>query len=238
MIEIYTDGACRGNPGPGGWAALLIMGDNEKELNGAEALTTNNRMELTAVIRALEALKRPVSARIFTDSEYVRRGITEWVRDWKRAAGARPTRSRSRTRTCGSSWTGSPRRHQLEWHWVKGHAGCRATNASTAWRMRRSTHFSTALAVNSPAMRQIVLDTETTGLEPELDHRIIEIGCVELVNRRTTGRTFHRYLNPERDIDEGALGGTRHLARGTRRPAALRRGRRGAAGLRAAAPSL
>ena len=83
MIEIYTDGACRGNPGPGGWAALLQTGKTEKELHGAEALTTNNRMELTAVIRALEALTRPVQARVYTDSEYVRRGITEWLTAWK-----------------------------------------------------------------------------------------------------------------------------------------------------------
>ena len=79
MIEIYTDGACRGNPGPGGWAALLRSGEHEREISGAERLTTNNRMELTAVIRALEALKRPVQARVYTDSEYVRRGVTEWL---------------------------------------------------------------------------------------------------------------------------------------------------------------
>src|ERR1700757_4004126 len=79
VVEIYTDGACRGNPGPGGWAATLRLGDSEKELAGAEANTTNNRMELTAVIRALEALKRPVQAKVYTDSEYVRRGISEWL---------------------------------------------------------------------------------------------------------------------------------------------------------------
>jgi ribonuclease HI len=82
-VEIYTDGACRGNPGPGGWGALLSTGEREKELSGAEKLTTNNRMELTAVIRALEALKRPSEALIYTDSEYVRKGITEWVKNWK-----------------------------------------------------------------------------------------------------------------------------------------------------------
>ena len=83
MIEIYTDGACRGNPGRGGWAALLRTGAHEREISGAEAHTTNNRMELTAVIRALEALKRPVQARIYTDSEYVRRGVTEWLAGWQ-----------------------------------------------------------------------------------------------------------------------------------------------------------
>ena len=79
-VEIYTDGACRGNPGPGGWAATLEFGEHFRELSGADAQTTNNRMELTAVIRALEALNRPVKARVYTDSEYVRRGITEWVK--------------------------------------------------------------------------------------------------------------------------------------------------------------
>ena len=94
MIEIYTDGACRGNPGPGGWAALLLMGAHEREISGAEAHTTNNRMELTAVIRALEALKRPVHARLYTDSQYVRNGITAGCPSGRRAAGAPRTASR------------------------------------------------------------------------------------------------------------------------------------------------
>jgi ribonuclease HI len=123
MIDIYADGACRGNPGPGGWGALLIMGASEKELNGAEALTTNNRMELTAVIRALEALKRPVQARIYTDSEYVRRGITEWVHNWKkrgwRTADKKPVKNQDLWERLDELATG----HQLEWHWVKGHSG-------------------------------------------------------------------------------------------------------------------
>jgi ribonuclease HI len=123
MIEIYTDGACRGNPGPGGWAALLIMGENQKELNGAEGLTTNNRMELTAVIRALQALKRPVQARVYTDSEYVRRGITEWVQGWKlrgwRTADKKPVKNQDLWQQLDELAAG----HQLEWRWVKGHSG-------------------------------------------------------------------------------------------------------------------
>jgi ribonuclease HI len=123
VIEIYTDGACRGNPGPGGWAALLIMGDNEKEMNGAEALTTNNRMELTAVIRALEALKRPVQACIYTDSEYVRRGITEWVRSWKqrgwRTADKKPVKNQDLWQRLDELVAA----HRLDWQWVKGHSG-------------------------------------------------------------------------------------------------------------------
>ena len=123
MIEIYTDGACRGNPGPGGWGALLIMGEIEKELTGAEALTTNNRMELTAVIRALEALKRPVQARIYTDSEYVRRGITEWVHNWKQRGWRTADKKPVKNQDLWQQLDELAARHQLEWHWVKGHSG-------------------------------------------------------------------------------------------------------------------
>ena len=123
MIDIYTDGACRGNPGPGGWAALLIMGTHERELSGAETLTTNNRMELTAVIRALEALKRRVQARIYTDSEYVRRGISEWLPGWKargwRTADRKPVKNQDLWQRLEELSTA----HDLEWHWVPGHAG-------------------------------------------------------------------------------------------------------------------
>lgn len=123
MIDIYTDGACRGNPGPGGWGALLLLGEHERELSGAEALTTNNRMELTAVICALEALKRPVAARIYTDSQYVRRGITEWLQSWKsrnwRTADKKPVKNQDLWQRLEA--VSAP--HRLEWHWVPGHAG-------------------------------------------------------------------------------------------------------------------
>jgi ribonuclease HI len=123
LVEIYTDGACRGNPGPGGWGALLTAGEHVKELSGAEPLTTNNRMELTAVIRALEALKRPSRLRIFTDSEYVRRGITEWVRSWKargwKTADRKPVKNQDLWERLDSLTAG----HQIEWRWVRGHSG-------------------------------------------------------------------------------------------------------------------
>ena len=123
MIEIYTDGACRGNPGPGGWAALLKSGAHEKEISGAEAHTTNNRMELTAVIRALQALKRPVHARVYTDSQYVRRGICEWLPQWKvggwRTAGRKPVKNQDLWQRLDELAAG----HEIEWHWVPGHAG-------------------------------------------------------------------------------------------------------------------
>jgi ribonuclease HI len=123
VIEIYTDGACRGNPGPGGWAALLKLGEREREISGAEALTTNNRMELTAVIRALEALRRPVAARIYTDSEYVRRGITEWVPAWKARGWRTADRKAVKNQDLWRQLDELNVRHQIEWRWVPGHAG-------------------------------------------------------------------------------------------------------------------
>lgn len=123
MIEIYTDGACRGNPGPGGWGALLKSGAHEKEISGAQEHTTNNRMELTAVIRALEALKRQVRARVYTDSQYVRRGISEWLPQWKargwRTAGRKPVKNQDLWQRLDQLAAG----HEIEWHWVPGHAG-------------------------------------------------------------------------------------------------------------------
>jgi ribonuclease HI len=123
VVEIYTDGACRGNPGPGGWAALLSFGEREKELAGAEGHTTNNRMELTAVIRALEALKRPVEARVFTDSEYVRRGITEWVSSWKARGWKTADRKPVKNQDLWEELDRLAAQHSIQWHWVKGHSG-------------------------------------------------------------------------------------------------------------------
>ena len=123
IVEIYTDGACRGNPGPGGWAALLSCEGREKELAGAEALTTNNRMELTAVIRALEALKKPAQARVFTDSQYVRRGITEWVPSWKARGWRTADRKPVKNQDLWVELDNLAAAHRVEWHWVPGHAG-------------------------------------------------------------------------------------------------------------------
>jgi ribonuclease HI len=122
-VDIYTDGACRGNPGPGGWAAILMSGGRERELSGAESATTNNRMELLAVINALGALKRSVRARVYTDSQYVRLGMTEWLAGWKargwRTADRKPVKNQDlweRLDQLAAS-------HEIEWHWVKGHSG-------------------------------------------------------------------------------------------------------------------
>ena len=123
VVEIYTDGACRGNPGPGGWAALLTYDGHEKELSGAEPLTTNNRMELTAVIRALEALKRPVTVHLYTDSEYVRRGITEWLPVWKARGWRTSDRKPVKNQELWQRLDELAATHRIEWHWVPGHAG-------------------------------------------------------------------------------------------------------------------
>ena len=122
-VEIYTDGACRGNPGPGGWAALLIAGGHEREISGAETLTTNNRMELTAVIRALEALKRPVHGNLYTDSQYVRKGVLEWMTQWKARGWKTADKKPVKNQDLWQALDELVHRHELEWHWVKGHSG-------------------------------------------------------------------------------------------------------------------
>jgi iron complex transport system ATP-binding protein len=123
MIEIYTDGACSGNPGPGGWGVLLRIGGAETELCGGEPATTNNRMELLAVIEALQSFTQPVTARVYTDSQYVQKGISEWIHSWKRrgwkTAGKEPVKNEDLWRRLDVLASG----HKLEWHWVRGHNG-------------------------------------------------------------------------------------------------------------------
>ncbi|MGH8175653.1 MAG: ribonuclease HI [Steroidobacter sp.] len=122
-VTIYTDGACRGNPGPGGWGAILGSGAHEKELKGAEPLTTNNRMELTAAIRALATLKRPCTVALYTDSQYLRKGVTEWLPQWKARDWRTADRKAVRNVDLWQALEKEIERHRIEWHWVKGHAG-------------------------------------------------------------------------------------------------------------------
>lgn len=123
-LDIYTDGACRGNPGPGGWGALLISGAHKKELSGSEPLTTNNRMELLAAIRGLEALKKPgTSARMFTDSQYVIKGIKEWVASWKQRGWKTADKKPVKNQDLWEQLDALAAMHDLEWHWVRGHSG-------------------------------------------------------------------------------------------------------------------
>ncbi len=123
VVEIYTDGACRGNPGPGGWAALLRTGDKEREISGGEALTTNNRMELTAAIRALDALKKPCRVALYTDSNYVRDGITKWIFNWQRNNWRTSDKKPVKNAELWQELLEAVQPHRIEWHWVKGHSG-------------------------------------------------------------------------------------------------------------------
>ncbi len=123
QVELFTDGACKGNPGPGGWGSLLRFKGSEKELFGGEGHTTNNRMELTAVIKGLEALKRPCCVRIVTDSQYVKQGVNQWMARWRsngwRTANKQPVKNRDLWEELDAQLTN----HQVHWEWVKGHAG-------------------------------------------------------------------------------------------------------------------
>jgi len=123
LVEIFTDGACKGNPGPGGWAALLRYGDQEKLIKGAEAQTTNNRMELTAAIEGLAALKRSTHVRLTTDSQYLRQGINDWLPRWKRNGWRTAARKPVKNRDLWERLDALAQRHQIDWCWVKGHSG-------------------------------------------------------------------------------------------------------------------
>jgi len=120
-VQIYTDGACRGNPGPGGWGALLRYGDSEREIHGGERHTTNNRMELTAAIRALQALRGTCRVDVYTDSEYVRKGITEWLAAWKRRGWRTADRKPVKNADLWELLDAESAQHQVSWHWVRGH---------------------------------------------------------------------------------------------------------------------
>jgi len=122
-VEIFTDGACSGNPGPGGWGALLRWGDRERELWGGEAASTNNRMELMAAIAALETLKRPMKVRVTTDSVYVKDGITKWIHGWKKNGWRTASRAPVKNEDLWKRLDASLATHTVEWRWVKGHSG-------------------------------------------------------------------------------------------------------------------
>jgi ribonuclease HI len=122
-VTIYTDGACSGNPGPGGWGAILQFGGKEKELMGGEAHTTNNRMELLAAISALEALKRPCAVALYTDSEYLRGGITGWINNWKKNGWRTKDKKPVKNIDLWQRLDAALGEHHIPWHWVKGHAG-------------------------------------------------------------------------------------------------------------------
>jgi len=123
VVEIYADGACKGNPGPGGWGVLLRSGGREKEMFGGEAQTTNNRMELMAVIEGLLSLKERSRVRVYTDSQYVQKGISEWIHNWKRRGWKTADKKPVKNVDLWQALEAQASRHDIEWHWVRGHAG-------------------------------------------------------------------------------------------------------------------
>ena len=123
LVEIATDGACKGNPGPGGWGALLRFGSHEKELSGGEAVTTNNRMELTAAIEALRVLTRPCRIRLSTDSKYVMDGLTRWIHGWRKNGWRTADKKPVKNAELWQALFAETQKHEIEWIWVKGHAG-------------------------------------------------------------------------------------------------------------------
>ena len=131
-VEIFTDGACSGNPGPGGWGVVLRWGDRQRELHGSDPLTTNNRMELTAAIKALEALRRPAAVRLYTDSKYLLDGITKWIGGWQRngwmTSARQPVKNADLWRRLVEAMDG----HQVSWQWIKGHAGAAGNERADA----------------------------------------------------------------------------------------------------------
>ncbi|MHA7841554.1 MAG: ribonuclease HI [Gammaproteobacteria bacterium] len=122
-VEIFVDGACRGNPGPGGWGVLLRYGEHEKQLKGAEALTTNNRMELTAAIKGISAIQRSCKVKVTTDSQYVRKGITEWIAGWKKKGWRNSKKEPVKNQDLWQALDAAVNEHDVEWFWVKGHSG-------------------------------------------------------------------------------------------------------------------
>ncbi|MCG7906284.1 MAG: ribonuclease HI [Candidatus Thiodiazotropha taylori] len=123
LVELFTDGACKGNPGPGGWGVVLRYGDHEKQLYGGEAATTNNRMELLAVIKGLQQLKRSSRVAVTTDSQYVKNGITQWIHNWKKNGWKTAARKAVKNADLWQTLDSEVKKHQVDWHWVKGHAG-------------------------------------------------------------------------------------------------------------------
>ena len=123
QVSIWTDGACSGNPGPGGWGALIRFGEHEKELSGGDFDTTNNRMELTAAIEALNALKEPCSIKLYTDSQYVKGGMTGWIKGWKKNNWKTSAKKPVKNVELWKALDEAVARHDIDWHWVKGHAG-------------------------------------------------------------------------------------------------------------------
>jgi len=151
-VELVTDGACKGNPGPGGWGAWLRFGEHEREMFGGELLTTNNRMELLAAIEGLRALKRGCEVQLTTDSEYLRRGVLEWMQNWQRNGWRTSDKKPVKNQDLWQALAEEIKRHQIEWHWVKGHQGHPGNERADA--------------LANKGVEQVLQDSGTVKLEP------------------------------------------------------------------------
>lgn len=177
QVEIWTDGACRGNPGPGGWGAVLLYGDAIKDLSGHDPATTNNRMELMGAIMALEALKRPMRVKLYTDSAYVKNGITQWVRGWKAKGWKTADNKPVKNEDLWKRLEAAAQPHQIEWIWVKGHAG-NAMNERADQLARQRT--SGAAAPSPPLQRDGALATSLTSAFQALQNQRFTRRCPPL----------------------------------------------------------
>jgi len=145
-VDIFTDGACKGNPGPGGWGVIIRAGARERELSGGEPLTTNNRMELLAAIKGLEALKRPCRVQLYTDSTYVRDGITKWIHGWRKNGWRTADRKPVKNAELWQELVEAAAPHRVEWHWVKGHSGHAENDRADALACAGAAQFSNRAA--------------------------------------------------------------------------------------------
>lgn len=152
QVELFTDGACKGNPGPGGWGAWLRFGEHEREMFGGELQTTNNRMELMAAIEGLRALKRGCNVQLTTDSEYLRRGVLEWMQNWQRNGWRTSDKKPVKNQDLWQALAEEIKRHQIEWHWVKGHQGHPGNERADA--------------LANKGVEQVLLHTGIVKLEP------------------------------------------------------------------------
>ena len=152
QVELFTDGACKGNPGPGGWGAWLRFGGHEREMFGGELQTTNNRMELMAAIEGLRALKRGCEVQLTTDSEYLRRGVLEWMQNWQRNGWRTADKKPVKNQDLWQALAEEIKRHQIEWHWVKGHQGHPGNERADA--------------LANKGVEQVIQDSRAVNLEP------------------------------------------------------------------------
>ena len=220
MFKIYTDGSCLGNPGPGGWGVVIanVCSEILVELSNFDENTTNNRMELTAAIEGLKWLdsqENNPEAELYTDSTYVKDGLTKWLEGWKKRNWKTSKKEPVKNQDLWIELDQLYQKLSVKFHWVKAHVGHELNERADTLAYQSALHKKKvnpqAPSSSSSAQRDSIqqericlFDLETTGFSPDHGHRAIEIGIVEVIDRKITQKTFHQYLNPERSIDQGA----------------------------------